>query len=212
MLRGHGRSQTLVRCFSAPFRLTPSATVVLAAMAWWHSLRFRWQTWDKGHVVFVLACIVPIAAVAGMARFAFVDHMESQAARQRHADITCLAENIYYEARGEPLVGQYAVAEVTLNRVASRNFPRRFARSFTRSLGIGCANVTSARSPGRRSRTDAGRAGAAWQRALHGSDRGLRQGSDAGRRRSVVLPRVLHGAVLGGDEAPGRADRHAHLL
>jgi spore germination cell wall hydrolase CwlJ-like protein len=29
----------------------------------------------------------------------------------------CLALNIYYEARGEPLQGQYAVAHVTLNRV-----------------------------------------------------------------------------------------------
>ena len=36
----------------------------------------------------------------------------------------CLAENIYYEARGEPLNGQYAVAEVTLNRVRSPYFPK----------------------------------------------------------------------------------------
>ena len=35
----------------------------------------------------------------------------------------CLAENIYFEARGEPLAGQYAVAEVTLNRTHARNFP-----------------------------------------------------------------------------------------
>jgi N-acetylmuramoyl-L-alanine amidase len=31
--------------------------------------------------------------------------------------------NIYHEARGEPIVGQYAVAEVTLNRTRSREFP-----------------------------------------------------------------------------------------
>lgn len=31
--------------------------------------------------------------------------------------ITCLANNIYHEARGEPIDGQYAVAMVTMNRV-----------------------------------------------------------------------------------------------
>ena len=36
---------------------------------------------------------------------------------------TCLAENVYHEARGEPIDGQYAVAEVTMNRVASKHYP-----------------------------------------------------------------------------------------
>lgn len=35
----------------------------------------------------------------------------------------CLAENIYFEARGESLKGQYAVASVTLNRVGHPNYP-----------------------------------------------------------------------------------------
>ena len=38
-------------------------------------------------------------------------------------DIECLALNIYHEARGEPIAGQYAVAEVTLNRTHSLEFP-----------------------------------------------------------------------------------------
>lgn len=37
-------------------------------------------------------------------------------------DIECLAKNIYHEARGEGLRGQIAVAQVTLNRVASGKF------------------------------------------------------------------------------------------
>lgn len=37
--------------------------------------------------------------------------------------IECLAMNIYHEARGEPIAGQYAVAEVTLNRTHSNEFP-----------------------------------------------------------------------------------------
>ena len=35
----------------------------------------------------------------------------------------CMAEAIYYEARSEPRVGQLAVADVVLNRVASRVYP-----------------------------------------------------------------------------------------
>ncbi|MFN0314406.1 MAG: cell wall hydrolase [Burkholderiales bacterium] len=38
-------------------------------------------------------------------------------------DLACLALNVYHEARGEPLVGQYAVAEVTMNRVNSARYP-----------------------------------------------------------------------------------------
>lgn len=37
------------------------------------------------------------------------DHVNRQQAR-------CLAENVYYESRGEPIMGQAAVAWVTLNR------------------------------------------------------------------------------------------------
>ena len=37
--------------------------------------------------------------------------------------LTCLALNVYYEARSEPMDGQYAVAHVVLNRVADDSFP-----------------------------------------------------------------------------------------
>ena len=55
----------------------------------------------------------------------------------------CLAEALYFEARGEEIKGQFAVAEVILNRVDSASFPsspcgvvhqgtgRRFACQFT---------------------------------------------------------------------------------
>lgn len=35
----------------------------------------------------------------------------------------CLALNVYFEARSEDTLGQLAVAEVTLNRVASERYP-----------------------------------------------------------------------------------------
>lgn len=37
--------------------------------------------------------------------------------------LACLATAIYFEARGEPVAGQLAVAEVVMNRVASDRFP-----------------------------------------------------------------------------------------
>jgi spore germination cell wall hydrolase CwlJ-like protein len=54
---------------------------------------------------------------------AWLDRAEERRLAQRAEDLQCLAENVYYEARGEELVGQYAVAEVTMNRVASPAFP-----------------------------------------------------------------------------------------
>ncbi|MDX1514054.1 MAG: cell wall hydrolase [Gammaproteobacteria bacterium] len=38
-------------------------------------------------------------------------------------ELYCLALNIYFEARGEPLEGKFAVAAVTLNRVRHPRFP-----------------------------------------------------------------------------------------
>ena len=38
-------------------------------------------------------------------------------------DIECLAMNIYHVARGVPVVGQIAVAQVTMNRVEHNYFP-----------------------------------------------------------------------------------------
>ncbi len=37
--------------------------------------------------------------------------------------LVCLALTVYHEARGQPTVGQEAVAHVALNRVASPDFP-----------------------------------------------------------------------------------------
>lgn len=39
------------------------------------------------------------------------------------AALLCLAMTIYHEARGEPVLGQLAVAQVVMNRVDSPRFP-----------------------------------------------------------------------------------------
>ena len=41
----------------------------------------------------------------------------------RDDEMTCLACNIYHEARNQPVKGQVAVAQVTKNRLSSEKFP-----------------------------------------------------------------------------------------
>jgi spore germination cell wall hydrolase CwlJ-like protein len=45
-------------------------------------------------------------------------------AAHEQAELDCLAEAVYYEARSESAKGQMAVAEVVLNRVRDPNFPK----------------------------------------------------------------------------------------
>ena len=53
--------------------------------------------------------------------------------------IMCLALNIYFEARDQPLNGQVAVAEVTLNRVTSKKHPNTICGVVKQSNSKGCA-------------------------------------------------------------------------
>lgn len=87
-----------------------------------------WLLRDKGDVAFFALLSVPFIVVGFIIYFAYtsrssLDGSRIDAARIRARDIRCLAENIYFEARGESLRGQYAVAEVTMNRLASPHFP-----------------------------------------------------------------------------------------
>lgn len=47
----------------------------------------------------------------------------SSAPEVSERDVECLARNIYFEARGESIRGQEAVALVTMNRVLDENYP-----------------------------------------------------------------------------------------
>ena len=43
-------------------------------------------------------------------------------------DLFCLAKNIFHEAGTEPEIGQYAVAQVTLNRVRNPKYPETICK------------------------------------------------------------------------------------
>ena len=47
----------------------------------------------------------------------------SSQANAKQSDIKCLTEAIYFEARGEPFIGQLAVANVIMERVRDQRFP-----------------------------------------------------------------------------------------
>lgn len=69
--------------------------------------------------------------------------LDALPAAQGGKHLNCLSEALYFEARGETIKGQFAVAEVIMNRVASSRYPdsvcgvinqgtgRKFACQFT---------------------------------------------------------------------------------
>jgi N-acetylmuramoyl-L-alanine amidase len=89
-------------------------------------LRRLWYRADTEAIAFVLVmgAIATGFAFALLAYFAHRDELRDKAMQARSRELTCLARNVYYEARGEPLAGQYAVAEVTMNRKASPLYPQ----------------------------------------------------------------------------------------
>jgi len=81
----------------------------------WYQLRAYWYAWDKEPWVFAL--------VLGLIATAFFFGLRAANEHQDHRrSLACLARNVYFEARGEPVAGQYAVAEVTMNRRASGRY------------------------------------------------------------------------------------------
>lgn len=87
-----------------------------------------WHRWDSRQRIVVGVGCAFAAAIVLMIYFAYTDTTRRMAEEQRRTDVQCLAANVYHEARGEPRMGQLAVAEVTMNRVASPRFPDSVCR------------------------------------------------------------------------------------
>ena len=79
---------------------------------------------------------IDAGALSGSLTFAALDRMPGVTG---DGEWRCLAEAIYYEARGEPLQGQIAVAEVVLNRVDSRRYPNSICGVTRQGVGNGRA-------------------------------------------------------------------------
>jgi spore germination cell wall hydrolase CwlJ-like protein len=63
-----------------------------------------------------------------MESYLFALALLSTSANISPTDIHCMAEAIYFESRGEPLLGQIAVGNVILNRVDSNKFPNTICK------------------------------------------------------------------------------------
>lgn len=66
---------------------------------------------------------VAIVSLIGLITLPVVSESSPPEGIELRPDVSCLAMNIYHEARSESLAGQYAVADVVLNRVESKRFP-----------------------------------------------------------------------------------------
>lgn len=100
---------------------------------WRRRIAFWWLSREGGGLSFLAMCALPFLALGSIVAFAYSGRSRDEprrleVAQERAAELRCLAENVYFEARGEPLNGQYAVAEVTLNRLRSPHFPKTICK------------------------------------------------------------------------------------
>lgn len=95
------------------------------------------------------------------------------------AEWQCLTEAVYFEARGESLAGQIAVAEVILNRVDSPLYPRSVCGVVKQRGGGGCqfSYVCDGRADRMREKDAADLAGRVAQAMLEGAPRLLTAGA-----------------------------------
>ncbi len=82
----------------------------------------RWTTGTANSPRLVRLVDVPRPKRRSELRFTR-EWLAEQPAPRASAPLQCLAEALYFEARGESVRGQFAVAEVILNRVASKAYP-----------------------------------------------------------------------------------------
>ena len=63
------------------------------------------------------------------------DYLDSQRTASGNSEWRCLTEALYFEARGESVKGQFAVAEVILNRADSSRFPSSICKVVNQGTG-----------------------------------------------------------------------------
>ncbi|MBW6505512.1 MAG: cell wall hydrolase [Rhodobacteraceae bacterium] len=95
------------------------------------------------------------------------------------AQFQCLKEALYFEARGEPIAGQVAVAEVILNRVADPAFPNTICGVVKQSNARGCqfSYYCDGRSDTMRDAEAASDVGKVARALIDGSPRTLTEGA-----------------------------------
>jgi len=93
-------------------------SLILPLAGWWLDYKSWWLLRERDY--FPLLLLGGLGLVISVSSIMLVQFNARQADNRQ---LTCLALNVYHEARGEPAAGQFAVAKVTLNRVASSRYP-----------------------------------------------------------------------------------------
>jgi spore germination cell wall hydrolase CwlJ-like protein len=144
-------------------------------MVW--QMRLLWYRADKAALAFAAFFALVVGSLAFALTAVYADR-DAKAARLRDfhtRSLDCLARNVYYEARGEALAGQYAVAEVTMNRKSSPRYPKTVCEVVYQKDAFSWTGLGALEAP----------AGEPWQRAL-------RVAEDVYYQRR---PPALHGVV-----------------
>lgn len=93
-----------------------SARISSSIFRWARNARLQWRTTDKFPWIAISLIAIVVTSFGWLLHTVYLNKVDQQ-------NLECLALNVYFEARGEPLAGRYAVAEVTMNRVASPRYP-----------------------------------------------------------------------------------------
>lgn len=130
------------------------------------------------------------------------DWLMAQPVPQGDAEWQCLTEALYFEARGESLQGQIAVAEVILNRVDSPLYPRSVCKVVKQRGGGGCqfSYVCDGRTDRMRDKTSADLAGRIARAMLDHAPRLLTDGATHFHTRGVKpgwSKRFAHTTTIG---------------
>ena len=84
---------------------------------------FKFNTQKFNTLAVILAVLTIVYTAPTLSREFITNATQKQVSADYLKQIECLAKNIYYESAGESYEGKLAVAQVTMNRAASSQFP-----------------------------------------------------------------------------------------
>jgi spore germination cell wall hydrolase CwlJ-like protein len=87
--------------------------------------------------VLAVSVATPTAASEDRAFGFKVAKAQEQKVKNIERQLACLARNVFYEANGEPMAGQMAVAQVTVNRSKSDLFPNDLCAVVAQTTVVG---------------------------------------------------------------------------
>ena len=95
-------------------------------------------TWAKMSITVLAITVATPTSGSEDRAFGFkLAKAQQQQTKVLERQLACLARNVFYEANGEPMQGQMAVAQVTVNRARSGLFPRDLCAVVSQTTIVG---------------------------------------------------------------------------